>query len=296
LKSASLATILSVVALAGVGAVYLKLESQSEQFDRLLQARSEARRSSDRSSDARDEGGWANEPARRTVRAVPDDPERPATAEAGEAPMSRADLERTLVDLRRKVDRMEQDRSSMPMRVRGLPKYARDVKQLSSMLKLTKGQAARVEDAVARGKQRVEEILKIPDETGKSPFERRQELRKKVKEASKTGKWQELTAAAMSAHSYRNKLIPGRSQTYGEAVKGITEETRTEIAQNLNEQQKKEFEDTKIDPLVSGEGGAAVSFSYVATTDGGAEDVDVVEGGAIHIVEEEPVVDEKEDE
>ncbi|MHC4941256.1 MAG: hypothetical protein ACYTHK_20170 [Planctomycetota bacterium] len=297
MNSASLATILSLVALAGVGVVYLKLDSQGEKLDRLLQARSEPRRSIDRGDDSVDAGGWANRAAEGGKVPVSDDKAAHASAEAPQAPMSREDLQQTVSDLRRKVDRMEKDRGSMPIRVRGFPNYARNVKQLASMLKLTKAQAARVEDAVERGKHRVEEILKIPDDTGKSPFERRKELREKMKEASKTGKWQEITAAAMSAHNYRNKTMPGRNETYGEAIKGIRDETRAEISQNLSEEQKKEFEDTRIDSLVSGEGGGAVSFSYVTTSEGPSEDAELVEGGAaIHIVEEDAPEEEKDDE
>ena len=284
MKSASIATILSVVALGGLAVVYIELDSQGDKLERLLQARSESRRTVDLAPEAADEGGWVNRPAERGMVPVSDG-RADAEAEGRAAPMSRNELEDTVADLRRKVDKMERDkRSPMPMRMHGMPRYARDVKQLSSMLKLTKAQTARVEDAVERGKRRVEEIMSIPDATGTTPLQRRKELRKKIADAQKTGKYQQVVSAAMSAQNYRNTKIPGRNETYGQAIKAVQDDTRAEIAQNLNDSQKKDFEDTRIDPLVSGEGGTTMAFSYVATGEPGTDGAIVHEGAEIHVV------------
>ena len=236
MKSASLGTLLSVVSLAGVGILYLKVDDLSDQVRPLTKGRAE----------------------RHAVNDLPDDPiERDAPARAvsdelpGEAaddgkaaknrPSSReAELERRIADL----EKAAKKRNRMPSF--RMPKFARSVGDLAKTLKLDKTQETRIQDVVDRAKRRIEDVMKIPDETGVSPFERRKEMRDKMDEARKTDKWGDMARLANQSQQALLKTIPGRNTTYAQEVDQIKKESRDEIKSNLTQEQAKEFEDTRL--------------------------------------------------
>lgn len=201
--------------------------------------------------------------------------EEPARTDPGAAPVAPA----RAATLEERVTRLEKDQeemreasrslSAMPFRGRT---FARTVDDLSRTLELTPTQKARVEQAVERGKRQIEEILKIPDETGKSPFERREERRKKMMAAVENKDAGGLIAFASDMFAHRDRPIPGRNATYGEEIGRVKRETRDEIAATLGVEQRKAFEDTDIDPLL-GEGGA-MAFSVIHKTTGDGEEAD----------------------
>jgi hypothetical protein len=165
--------------------------------------------------------------------------------------------------------------------------FARNVDDLAKRLSLTSTQRARVEDAVARGRQRVDEILKIPDETGKSPSEQRAEARKKLEEAMKNGSGTGgVLAFAGDFMSYREKKIPGRGETYGEAIDRVRKDTREEIAGALDTKQEELLKDTNVDGLLGEGGQMSFALSIGDAGDGGQAGImvethaeDVVESG-----------------
>jgi hypothetical protein len=230
-------------------------------------------------------------PARRPARAratVRDDLARPDV----EAPAAR---EAPLPTLEDRIARLEKGQEQIREESRNTPvlpfrghKFARSVDDLGRSLKLTSTQKARVEQAVERGRRQIEEIMKIPDETGKSPYERRQERRKKMLEAVKKKDTGGLIAFAGDMLSHRNQQIPGRNATYGEAIDRVKKETRDEVASSLSAEQQEAFEDTNIDPLL-GDGGGTMSLSvfHTETDDGGGEREVIVEGGGMEVEEVE---------
>lgn len=259
----------------------------------------------------RDELGRARQPRERTV--VADDAagttsaRRPAPADRREIPAPSATADAPVAEapqatLEERVARLEKGQEEMREATRAAPvmpfrgrKFARSVDDLSRTLKLTPTQKARVEQAVERGKRQIEEILKIPDETGKSPYERRQERHKKMMEAVKNKDTSNLIAFASDIFSHRNKQIPGRNATYGQEIDRVKQETRDEIATALSVDQKEQFEETNIDPML-GEGGRAMAFSVFGSGPGngeeGAEGEGTVIGESIEITIEDDGKDE----
>jgi hypothetical protein len=146
---------------------------------------------------------------------------------------------------------------------------AHSVADLERTLSLTPSQTARVKTAVDRARQRVEDVLSIPDETGRSPLERREEQRKKVLDALKNKDQSGILTLAVDSIGNRDRQIPGRNATYGQEIERITKETREEIAAGLSEDQRKTFADTRIDPLVAGQGGGGFAFMTGATVEVG---------------------------
>jgi hypothetical protein len=150
----------------------------------------------------------------------------------------------------------------------------RSLDELAQRLTLTATQRSRIEDAIARGRQRVEDVLKIPDETGKSPFERRAEARKRIEEAMRNPGAGGLLAFASDLVGYRDKRIPGRADTYGDEIDRIRKETREEVDSALDAKQQETFRDTSVDGLLGD--AAQVSFAYAVGDAGAAGEAGVV--------------------
>ncbi|MHC4163954.1 MAG: hypothetical protein ACYSUM_17650 [Planctomycetota bacterium] len=196
-----------------------------------------------------------------------------------------ATLEERVARLEKGQEEMREESGNAPaMPFRGR-RFARTVDDLARNLELTPTQKTRVEEAVDRGKRQIEEIMKIPDETGKSPFERRQERRKKMLEAVKKKDTGGLIAFAGDMFSYRNRQIPGRNATYGEEIDRVTKETRDEIATSLSVEQQESLKETNIEPLLGG--GGTMSFSVFHTeTAEGEEEGGTIFGESIEIEKE----------
>ncbi len=284
MKSASIGTLLSVVSLVGVGILYLKVDDLSDQVRPLTKGRAE----------------------RHAVNDLPEDPiERTAPARAvaddvpGDVPDSDKDFIRQSpreAELERRIASLEKaakKRNRMPSF--RMPKFARNVRDLAKNLKLNKTQETRIQDVVDRAKRRIEDVMKIPDETGVSPFERGKEMREKMDEARKTGKWGDMAKLAMESSQARLRTIPGRNTTYAQEVDQIKKDARDEIKGNLTPEQAKDFEGTRIDPLLGQSGVRSVmAFHTVGSGDGNGGEAVVVEGGMdITIVEEAEKDDDK---
>jgi hypothetical protein len=170
---------------------------------------------------------------------------RPARDEATPVPASTPgarEEDTPLVDRVRALE-LRMSKGQIPARVRSLD-------QLSKRLELTKTQEDRIAAVIENGRRSVEEILKVPDGSGTSPYVRRQELRGKVREAVRTGQWQEVIDA-MRMPRVRRQTIPGRNTTYGEEIARIVDETRAEIVRNLDRDQQQEFGNTEVDPMLT---------------------------------------------
>lgn len=166
-------------------------------------------------------------------------------------------------------------------------RYARNVDDLAKQLSLTPTQRTRIEDAIARGRQRIDDILKIPDETGKSPYERRAEARKKIEEAMKNPERGGMVAFATDLMSHLNRKIPGRNDTYADEIDRVRKETREEIAGALDAKQRETFQETNTDALL-GES-SQVSFAYTVGGGPGGESAEmIVEMGSSVETEADP--------
>jgi hypothetical protein len=252
-RLAQLSTVLAAIAIGAAAILYFRLE----RLEARLSERAEAR-----------QGGRSAEPEgvagapERDIRLRDDVAATPAGVGARHASAGSSGDAPAAASLEERIARLEQRSQAghgMPLRL--ADRYAHTVDDLSKQLSLTPTQRTRIEDAVARGKQRIEDLLKIPDETGKSPYERRAETRKKIEEAMK--KPQEgagLLAFATDLVSYKKRKIPGRNETYGDEINRVRKETREEIGSALDSKQRETFDQTNVDGLL-GES-AQVSFAY----------------------------------
>jgi hypothetical protein len=269
-----------------VGVVYVKVENLSDQVMPLTQGRAEPRRVI-----------IADE--ERVAEAEPYARARETVARAPAPESVEAEPVRTIEERIERLERAETKRRtepgdarvSAPSFFRSTP-FVRNVKDLSDRLKLTRAQRDRVQAAVDHGKRRIEEIMKIPDEEGKSPYERREERQKKIEEALKSGKTDGIVTLAMSGMSHRNKKIPGQNATYGEEIDRVKKETREEMAQTLSQEQQEEFKDIRVDPMLGGSGAFqtyAVGFAGPGAKDGEGSRAKVIieKGVAVEEVEEE---------
>jgi len=283
---AVISAVLAAVAVGGVVMLYFRTEDLSDQLRSLSRDGSPEARLTVESSEPRSllaAEGLPSASAQGT-RPLPGPQTRPAPAPAAATLEER--IERLEADRDRLAREVERTRDQAgPAVWRGPRSFARNVDDLSTRLNLTPTQRARIQDAVDRGKQRIDEILRIPDETGKSPYERREEQRKKLQEALKDpGKAAGgVLALAGDLVSYRESRIPGRNETYGQEIERVQKETRDEISQSLDASQKEAFADTNIDAMLGGGGSMALAITSFQSADG---DHEVLVGTGATLVEE----------
>jgi Spy/CpxP family protein refolding chaperone len=192
------------------------------------------------------------------------------------------------VSLEERIARLEHDQKTMRTE-RGTPfrfseRFARSTDDLARQLSLTSTQRTRVEDVIGRARQRIEDVLKIPDETGKSPFERRTEARKKIEEAMKNPQPGGVLAFAADVFAYHDQKIPGRNDTYGDEIGRIRKEAREEIATALDAKQQETFQETNMDGLIGEAGQMSFAYAIGSGTQGGEAEMVVEMGADIHSV------------
>jgi hypothetical protein len=134
--------------------------------------------------------------------------------------------------------------------------------ELASVLRLTPDQKKQVAEIVVGGRRRIEDVLKIPDETGTSPFDRSETWNATLTHSIESK--DTLAIARLGCDVVEEfKVIPGRSTTYREEIDRLKEATRREIAKILEDEQRTRFNQTDISPMVGGNGG-----SFVVTASG----------------------------
>jgi hypothetical protein len=276
--------VISTVALGVGGALYLKVERLEGE---LRGARSPTRETgpSAVANELPDIPATGREAAERT----------PGEAEAGPVQVASKATAPKAQTLEERITRLERRAQAgggpleRPWRTR---RFARNVDDLAEHLSLTQTQKARIQDVIDRGRQRIDDVLKIPDETGKSPYERREEGRKKLEELAKNPQPGAVLGMATDMLSYRERKIPGRNETYGSEIDRIRREAREEIATALDVKQREAFEQTDTDTLLGG-GGHQVSFAFASGPDGEhAGEVAVLEVGTSVVTEEAEVAEE----
>lgn len=277
-------TVMAAVSLICATVLYLKVG----QLERDLGNPRAAPRGADRLPEMALEGpGRSVAPEARAMGEVDrDDPPAHALATKDAKPVS----------LEERIERLEREQKTLRAG-HGMPmfsdRFARNIDDLEKQLSLTSAQRTRIEDAVGRARQRIEDVLKIPDETGKSPYERRAEARKKLEEAMKNPQAGGVLAFATDLMSHRNRKIPGRNDTYGGEIDRIRREARQEIKNELDPKQQETFQQTNVDALL-GDAGEQVSFAYAMGDAGGGVDGMVVEMDSNFVTEDIAMPDEGE--
>lgn len=271
MNTSALGAVLGALALAGVTILYFEVDELSSKVDG-LRGRTTAEYHAGVGpidEDGRIRIDRSARPA--PVRTVDSDTTGPGPGSAVDAP------ERAPVTLEDRVARLEEARRAErsrqihPGRAMRFANMVSSVDDLAKTLRLTPTQKDRVADAVARGRQRIEDVLKIPDENGKSPFERRKEQRAKLKEAVANNNGSGILTLSTGLFADRGRTIPGRNTTYGQEIERIKQETRNEIGQALDPEQKKQFEETNVDPMLGGGGGAVAMTVWSSESPAGAQ-------------------------
>lgn len=155
-----------------------------------------------------------------------------------------------------------------------MPRFYRDVDHLASDLKMTATQKDRVQSAIERAKGEIEQVLRIPDESGKSPWDRRREQEAKIQEMMRNPNPEGAMAFVATALADRSRKIPGRDVTYGQEIDRIKKDAREDIERNLDEKQKESLRGGNLDPLFGPDAGGgemsfAVSFGTAQETEPG---------------------------
>jgi len=276
-KSSHFSLLLAACALGGVGLLVVKLDRLSDRVETLTNRRSEAAR-----AEIDEERPWGEVPP--PARPAPAPPgERSESARAPERGGEARPAEERLAEVERWIAEREQSeggdhagtRRGGILGTRG--RWYHSVDQLASDLKLTQTQKDRVKDAVERGKQRIEEILKIPDESGKSPFDRRREAQEKIqKQLTEKGPAEMAAIVLTDFLGHENKTIPGRGATYGAEVERVKRETKEEIASSLDPKQREQLSAASLDPLLGNS--ANMEMSFAVTSFGPGDGVEVETG------------------
>jgi len=249
-KTTTLAVLLSVLSLGGVGMLYVKVDDLGEQLKMSRSSRDSSERT--RTGEAQPEY---------VIRTGDNAARQGESEEPAAAAIEPKTFEQRLARLEQKQSERSKSRGWSSPSFRA-PRFARNVNDLGKQLKLTATQKDRIENAISRGKARIEEILSIPGEDGKTIKEIREQNRKKIQEAISNPEKNAgaLVTLAMSGHRRMGEKIPGRNETYRQEVDRIKKETREEINGSLDADQQEQFKDTRIDPML-GDGGSHMAFS-----------------------------------
>ncbi|MFB3065979.1 MAG: hypothetical protein ACE10D_05645 [Planctomycetota bacterium] len=286
MKPASLSLILSSIALVGMGVMYLKLDELSE---RVGNERAGVR--TERAPVARpiEEGDYVA-----SVHSTP----APTPARIAELEERMAKVEKASAKSKPTFSWGLED-GDRKFRMPRFKRPYRSLKRFAKDLKLTNVQQDRIQAAIDRGRERIENIMKIPGEDGKSPHERREAALQELRERAKSGKHDAgaIMAIMPALTGYRNEKIPGMNATYGEEIDRVKQETREDVNGNLSAEQQEQFADTNIDGMLGGGGGThMVSVFSAGDGVGGIGGLVIEVGKSVEIEEPEEIQEEEAEE
>ena len=280
MKTTALSTLLSVISLLAVGVLYVKVDDMSDELRLARSGRANVERNATTDSGSSDRDSYyassrPNRPA----------PQAKVRSESGTDGGEDVETERpaTVEERLARLERKEKRERRSPMRMWGGRRYVRNLDDLSDQLKLNRTQRDRVDQAIQRGKERIDSVMSIPGADGKSPKQAREERMKKLLSARKdlSKNPGQILNLAMGGASRMSETVPGSNETYGDQVKRIKAETREEIDSNLSPEQQKDFKDTNIDGMMGAPGGGGMSFVMTTHVSDGEGDDEEGPGGAI---------------
>jgi len=262
-KPASIASLLSACALAGVALLYFRLDRLEERLD--------ARRAEgSRTSPAEATPAWEprpGEPLEAVHRAPPAavSSDRPAGKGSGDAleAMVREAVDRRLAE--RPVPVASSVATPLPA-----PRFYRTVEDAAKDLELTPAQKDRMAAIVERARLRIDDVLRIPDEKGKSPLERREARMRQIRAKIEDGSPEGALGFVFAGAGELSGKIPGRDTTYAQETARIRKEAKEEIGALLEPRQREAFDKAHSDAMFGSEG--EMSISVVTSMEGLAED------------------------
>ena len=197
----------------------------------------------------------------------------PATLAGGGHATSPADLDRRLAAIEKKLHEREADgaAAAAPAQVvdRDLsgavpaPTFLGSVDDAAKHLELTSAQRAEFERVIDDAKREVDTIRKTPDDTG-ATWEKVEKDVVRMENGA-------ITFDGTKMAAFREKVMPGRSESFGGAMRRVRENAFSRLKSALSPAQQEKFGKTANDGLIPGAGGGDLvglgSFSFVTTTD-----------------------------
>ncbi|HVG93263.1 MAG TPA: Spy/CpxP family protein refolding chaperone [Planctomycetota bacterium] len=177
----------------------------------------------------------------------------PATAaRAATVPARVTDLEKRLAALEETTRQQPRPFAAAPMPRLTTPAGGRvymSIEDAKEDLELTDQQKAEFERVVAEAQEQAEALRKIPDDEGKTWAQAQREIF-----SAEGGTFRfDMT----KAEAFRNKMVPGRSETYGQADQRIRDEAKRRMRNGLSSAQQEKFDKASTEPLLGGGGSAA---------------------------------------
>jgi|GEM_PF-1475413 len=146
----------------------------------------------------------------------------------------------------------------MPMAFGGMDRYVSSVDDAEKHLELTPAQKADLERVVADVAREREALHRLPGEEGKTWEDAAKEGLRILGDGMIQYDGEKLAA-------FRERQIPGRSESFGAADRRITETARKRVEDGLTPDQRKRLEKTNVDGLLGGGAGGGSSISIMTT-------------------------------
>ena len=141
-------------------------------------------------------------------------------------------------------------RFEMP-RIYGSPEDA------AKHLDLSPSQKAEFERVAADAKRDLEDLKKVPDETGKTWTD-------VAKETFSVGEGGVFSFNDSKLREFREKTVPGRGESFGAAERRIRDGAKSRLRSGLTADQQAKFDKAMVDPMLgSADGGASMIISSV---------------------------------
>jgi len=123
--------------------------------------------------------------------------------------------------------------------------YPSDARAIGLHLGLDDNRARRVEEIIRRAQERIDDLLSVPGPEGKSPKQIQKELIEEIAAATDG-------AIGIEIVDYQGWRLPGTTETYGDALDRIEEETHAEIRMLLGGEEVEKFARMRIGVLLHG--------------------------------------------
>ncbi len=129
-------------------------------------------------------------------------------------------------------------------------------------LDLTDGQKAEWDRIVGDARRDMDALRKTPDDEGKTWEQVQKEMSAEVMASALGGGGTGVRFDLGKLVAYREKTIPGRSETYGQAETRIREDAKKRMKDTLTTDQVPKFEKAIVDPMLGGGFGPATAISF----------------------------------
>jgi len=186
----------------------------------------------------------------------------PAPLAAGARPVSAADLERRLEDLEKRLREREPNPALVqtaepPVFAAPAIAFLHSADDAAKHLELSGSQRADFERAIEDAKREIDVIRKTPDETGET-WEKAEKETVSYQNGGISIDGSRLTA-------FREKVMPGRSESFGGAMRRVREEGFRRMKSTLSPAQAERFSQASTDGLLPG---GSDMFSMFSITTG----------------------------